>query len=30
MITLSPTAPGDLRSVQVWSKVASVREIGRY
>lgn len=26
----SPTAPGDLRSVQTWSKVASAKEIERY
>lgn len=29
-LTLSSTAPGDLRSVQCWSKVASAREIGKY
>ena len=26
-LSLSPTAPGDLRSVQAWSKVATSKEI---
>ena len=29
-LSLSPSAPGDLRSVQEWSKVASALEIERY
>ena len=28
-LALSPSAPGDLRSVQAWSKVASAQEIGK-
>lgn len=28
-LSLSPTAPGDLRSVQAWSKVASAKEINK-
>lgn len=28
-LTLSPTAPGDLKQVQAWSKVASAKEIGK-
>ena len=27
-LSLAPTAPGDLRSVQAWSKVATAKEIG--
>ena len=26
-LSLSPTAPGDLRSVQTWSKIATSKEI---
>lgn len=29
-LTLSPTAPGKLKQVQEWRKVASAREIGKY
>ena len=29
-LSLAPTAPGDLRSVQTWSKVASAKEIEKY
>lgn len=29
-LELSPTAPGDLRSVQCWGKVATAKEIGKY
>lgn len=29
-LSLAPTAPGKLKSVQEWSKVASAKEIGKY
>ena len=30
ILVLSPTAPGDLKQVQAWSKVASAKEIEKY